>query len=70
MNPLGLLMAAAGVFAVAGGIFDWEWFMNHRKARFLSRLITRTGARVFYIVLGLGIVLLGALMTFGVIQDI
>ena len=29
----GLIIVLAGVFSIAGGAFDWEWFMNHRKAR-------------------------------------
>jgi hypothetical protein len=69
MNPLGLLLVAAGLFGAAGGIFDWEWFMNSHKARFMSTILTRTGARIFYVILGLGIVVLGTLITMGVIQE-
>ncbi|MHC4253428.1 MAG: immunity 17 family protein [Planctomycetota bacterium] len=67
MNPYGLIFVAAGVFSMLGAICNWEWFMNSRKARFLVRIATRTGARVFYGLLGLALVVLGVLTTMGVI---
>jgi hypothetical protein len=69
MNPLGLLIVTPGLFCAAGGIFNWEWFMNHRKARFICAMLTRTGARIFYVLLGLGLVVLGTLITVGIVQD-
>jgi hypothetical protein len=69
MNPFGLLIVAAGLFGMAGGVFDWDWFMNHRKARFMCAILSRNGARIFYVLLGLGLVVLGTLLTTGVIQD-
>jgi len=69
MNPIGLLFVAVGLFAAAGGIFDWEWFMNHHKARLRCSILTRTGARIFYVVLGLGLLVLGVLITMEVIQN-
>ena len=69
MNPWGLIIVAAGLFSAAGGAFDWEWFMNHHKARFMSAILTRPGARVFYVVLGIALAVLGILMTMGAIHD-
>ena len=66
MNPVGLLIVAAGVFTAASGLFDWEFVMNNRRARFVSAIMTRTGARVFYGVVGAGMIVVGALMTLGV----
>jgi hypothetical protein len=57
-----------GGFALAGSICDWDWFMNARKARFMVALLTRTGARIFYALLGLIILTLGTLATFGLID--
>lgn len=53
-----------GLFTLAGAIGNWEWFMNSRKARRLSRLITRNGARIFYSVLGIALMVLGSAMLF------
>ena len=64
---LGVFFVAAGCFALCGAGCDWDWFMTHRKARFFSALLTRTGARFFYGLLGLGLAVLGALMLAGVL---
>ena len=67
-EPLGLLLVAAGLFSITGGLFNWEWFMNSRKARGVVKLLGRNGARVFYCFLGLAITILGLLATFGIIS--
>lgn len=69
MNPVGLVLVAAGVFSILGGALDWGFFMNSRKARGMVRLIGHNGARGFYVVLGLVIAVLGGLITAGLIQD-
>jgi hypothetical protein len=62
----GLVVTAVGLFAAAGGIYGWGWFMNNSKARFVSMVLTPTGARIFYVVLGVGLALVGALVFLGV----
>lgn len=69
MNPIGLFIVAAGLFSLAGGVYNWEWFMNHRKARFMSTILSRTGARIFYVILGLVLVGFGILITLGIVRD-
>ena len=64
-EPLALLLVLGGLFAVAGGVFDWEWFMGHRKARVFVKLLGRNGARIFYCILGSVVAVLGVLITFG-----
>lgn len=49
---LTLFLLATGLFSVAGGILNGEWFFAHPKARLLVRLFGRTGARAFYMLLG------------------
>ncbi len=61
MNPVGLLLIAAGLFTITGAYFDWEWYMNSRKARFMVTILSRNGARIFYGILGLVVVIIGAL---------
>ena len=68
MNPLGLVFAAIGLFAICAAGLDWEWFMNHRKARFLVGVLGRAGARVFYAILGIGLVVLGVLVAAGILR--
>lgn len=65
MRPEGLLIVACGLFSICGAFFNWDWFMNHRKARFLSNLLGRQGARLFYGALGTALVVLGGAITSG-----
>lgn len=69
MNPFGLLFIAAGIFSICGAVFDWEFFMNNRKAWLFVTIFGRNGARVIYVLLGLGIVVMGVLFTFGILKD-
>jgi small neutral amino acid transporter SnatA (MarC family) len=43
----------AGLFSIVASILNWDWFFNHRRARIFLKMFGRTGARVFYIILGL-----------------
>jgi hypothetical protein len=69
MNPLGLVVVAAGLFSIIAGAMDWDWFMNHPKARLVCGICGRGGARIFYVVLGAAFVVLGVLFATGVIAD-
>ncbi|MFI4861219.1 MAG: immunity 17 family protein [Phycisphaerales bacterium JB063] len=60
-----VLFAALGVFAVVGAVANWDWYMNSKKAQNLSRLLTRNGARVFYILIGAGLAAFGTLVVLG-----
>jgi len=65
---MGWVFAACGIFAICGAAFNWDWFMNHRKARFLVRLVGRTGARIFYGFLGATLVVFGVLVALGIVE--
>ena len=54
-----LLFLVAGLFSIAGAVFNWDWFMNNYRARFFVNIFGRDGARVFYVILGLVIIVLG-----------
>ncbi len=69
MNPIGLFLVAAGIFSICGAAFDWDWFINSRKARFFVAMFGRTGARLFYAFLGAVITVIGVLITTGVIES-
>lgn len=46
---------------------DVPWFMNHYKARPIIAIVGRTGARIFYIVLGSGLMAIGGGLLLGFI---
>jgi hypothetical protein len=69
MNGSGLALILLGLFSLSGAYFDWDWFMEHRRAQFLTRILGgRTRARTFYTVLGLTALTLGMIATIGLID--
>jgi len=64
MNPAGLILIVVGLFSFAGGLFNWNWFMNTSRARALARSIRPVGARAFYIVLGIIVIVIGVFLAF------
>ena len=65
MDPIGLLVAGGGALLVAAAIFEWLWFMNHRKARRLTSLVGRGAARIIYMVIGAVALVFGIIQTLG-----
>ncbi len=58
----GLFAVFAGLFSIVCAAKDFDWFMNNHKARFFVNLLGRDGARWFYGILGLLMVLLGLMI--------
>lgn len=56
------LLVFVGIFTLSGGVMNWQWFMNHRKARPFVRILGPMGARVFYALLGLVCVTFGLVL--------
>lgn len=70
MNPVGLaFLIGGGAFGIVGACYNWDWFMNHRKARCIVALFGRQGARIFYAILGAALIAIGILFALGVIKD-
>lgn len=66
---MGILFVAIGLFSIAGSAFDWNFFMEHRRAAFFTKILgSRTRARVFYVIFGLGFIVFGILGLLGVID--
>ena len=56
---MGLLFVAIGTWASCGAGLALGVFMDHPKARSVTTVLGRTGARVFFVALGAGMVALG-----------
>ncbi len=67
MDPIGCVLAVAGAFALSAAIFDWDWFMNARKAQFFVGLFGRGGTRILYGLLGMAFLVYGMLVLASVV---
>lgn len=59
MNIAAIILIIVGLISLSGGVFAWPWFMNSRRARSLTSIIGYTGARIFYVILGVGVLIYG-----------
>jgi hypothetical protein len=60
MHPIGVsMLVLSGAFAVLGACRNWDWFFAWPPAPIFVALLGRTGARIFYMLLGAGIAVLG-----------
>ena len=69
MNFTGLIIVAARLFSLCAAALDWNLFMQSRKAQWIVGIFGRNGARVFYGILGLGLMVLGGLIAAGVLVN-
>ncbi|MBR1750640.1 MAG: immunity 17 family protein [Ruminococcus sp.] len=56
----------AGLFCVVCSYNDYDWFFNNSRASLFVRLFGREGARKFYIVLGIILIVLGVMIIPGI----
>lgn len=54
-----ILFVLAGIFSVLASVKNWDWYFNNRKAKPFVRLFGRTGARIFYTLIGIFIMGIG-----------
>jgi hypothetical protein len=64
----GVFAIGVGAFVLSAAFFDWEWFMTHRKAWLITTIFGRTGARIFYGVLGMGFFVFGVGLLVGLFR--
>ncbi len=54
-----IIILGGGIFCILAAIFNWNWFFENRKAYVFTKLFGRIGARVFYAILGVALIVLG-----------
>jgi hypothetical protein len=54
-----LVMVLSGLFSLVASICNWNFFFENRKAYLFVKLFGRNGARVFYGLLGLALIVAG-----------
>ena len=65
MHLLGLVLVGVGIYILYAVVYKWEWLMNDFRVKFLSIILRRAGAKVFYICLGIGLAIFGLLLAVG-----
>ena len=55
------LFIGLGVFSVVAAVLDLEWYFQTSAAQTFVRWLGRTGARLFYVLLGVGLIACGVL---------
>ena len=68
-NPVILIIDfALGTYLICAAIFNWNWFINSHKARFVARFVEnlfgREGVRLYYLILGLFFLLMPWIIPF------
>jgi len=56
---VGSVAIGVGLWAMWSALANWQWSFQLHKTRWLESMVGRTGARFFYIVLGVGMIALG-----------
>lgn len=55
----GTTLIFVGLFSLISSLKNWDFFMNNHKAQFWIKLFGRKGARIFYSVIGLILIIIG-----------
>lgn len=48
-----------GVLSILASVFNWEWFFTAHNSQFIVRNLGRNKARIFYALLGIGMIAAG-----------
>ena len=67
MKAASIILIFAGLYTLIGAIGNWNWFMESRKAGRWVKIAGRNGARVFYILFGTVLIIIGTLFSVGII---
>jgi small neutral amino acid transporter SnatA (MarC family) len=59
-TALPCLLIAGGLFTIVCSVREYPFFVEHRKAKTMARLLGKTGMKIFYIILGLALLAAGA----------
>ena len=65
-SPLvGFLTIVLGSVVVLAAIFNWQWYYDLHKARWVESICGRQGARVVFAFLGVALIVLGGAIAVG-----
>lgn len=61
LSIIPYLIILGGLFSIVCSLKEYRFFMEHRKARVMAGLLGKTGMKIFYVTLGLALVVAGLL---------
>lgn len=56
-----VLFIALGLFSIVAAIFNFDWYFKTSGAMTFVNWLGRSGARIFYVLLGMGLIACGVL---------
>lgn len=59
LSIIPYIIIAGGLFSIVCSLKEYRFFVEHRKAKVMAGLLGKTGMKVFYVTLGLGLVVAG-----------
>jgi len=62
---VGTISTLLGILSLLAAIFNWDKCYELVKVRWILAFVGRTGARVFYAVLGISLIVLGCVIAWG-----
>jgi len=66
---VGSVAIVFGALVASAAIFNWEWYYQLKKVRWIESLSGRTLARVFFMLLGFGLIVLGGVIAIGLLSN-
>ena len=63
-----IALVIGGLLSIISAAMDWDWFMNYNNARLFVKMFGRNGARIFYVLFGLTLIIFAGLIFFDVIN--
>ncbi len=65
-----VIIVLGGLFCIIGALFNWDLLMENKSSRWSRygiRLLSRNASRILYFLIGLALVIIGAIGVLGVI---
>ena len=61
---IAVILVIGGIFSIFCAYKDYDWFMENHKAWLIVKIFGRKGARIFYIGLGIFVIICALVMLF------
>ena len=68
-NVLYVLLFIGGLITLLGSILNWTWIYRSRRSKSIVSTLGLSGARIFYGIVGLVLMVVSALSIFGVFDS-